>query len=162
MTTSEFKSIFGQHFIHYDVLDDYSNDKLVSSDKGIPNQFAENWHKIRPSDWVRNVSKGTYMKQWKDNDSRRKDASKKLKETWKKNREIMVEHARKNGKHGLFGKLNPFTNKLEYKGKTYYGWRELRENTGVTKHLYKRYYLMGKDPEPRIGCDGPLTGTKYK
>jgi len=39
----------------------------------------------------------------------------------------------------------------------YYGWRELQDKTKVTKHLYKKYYLNGIDPEPRIGCDGPNT-----
>jgi hypothetical protein len=44
---------------------------------------------------------------------------------------------------------------LEYKGVVYYGWRELKEATGVTKHLYNKYYLNGVDPESRIGANGP-------
>ena len=48
---------------------------------------------------------------------------------------------------------------VENKGKTYYGWRELQEGTGVTKHLYKKYYLNGIDPETRIGANGPVKGT---
>lgn len=35
---------------------------------------------------------------------------------------------------------------LEYNGKIYRGYVELEEKTGVTKHLYKKYYLNGIDP----------------
>jgi len=42
----------------------------------------------------------------------------------------------------------------------YYGWRDLLEKTKVTKHLYKKYYMKGIDPEFRIGCDGPISKTK--
>lgn len=48
---------------------------------------------------------------------------------------------------------------LENNGKIYYGWRELQETTGVTKHLYNKYYLNGIDPEKRIGANGPAKGT---
>lgn len=49
--------------------------------------------------------------------------------------------------------------RLEYKGIVYLGWNELLEKTGVSKHLYKKYYLNGIDPEPRIGKDGPQPST---
>lgn len=64
-----------------------------------------------------------------------------------------------NGKHGMFGKLNPRALLIEYKGVEYYSWRELKEATGVTKFLYKRYYLTGFDPTSRIGKDGPVAAT---
>jgi hypothetical protein len=41
-------------------------------------------------------------------------------------------------------------NKIEYKGKFYYGWKELEESTGVTRRLYQRFYLNGYDPEPNV------------
>ena len=44
----------------------------------------------------------------------------------------------------------------------YYGWRELQETTNVTKHLYKKYYLKGIDPESRIGCNGPNPNINMK
>lgn len=70
--------------------------------------------------------------------------------------------------HRLLRELDPEHNKgsnrarattIEYKGKTYYGWRELQENTGVSKHLYKKYYINGMDPEERIGKNGPVPGS---
>ena len=80
-----------------------------------------------------------------------------MKKTWEDNYESMAANARKNGKHGMFGKLHPRALLLEYKGVNYYGWRELKEATGVSKDLYKKYYLNGVDPEPRIGKDGPAS-----
>ena len=125
------------------------------------NHPASQWHKTRPDEWVKNVSQGVSMKQWKNNDVRRKSHSNKFKETWENNREKMTEQARQNGRHGLTGKDIHNTLDIEYKGVVYYGYRELKEVTGVSKHLYNKYYLKGIDPEPRIGKDGPVKGTKY-
>lgn len=46
--------------------------------------------------------------------------------------------------------------KIEYYGVTYTGWRELHEATGVSKHLYKKYYMKGINPNGRIGKNGPV------
>ena len=46
--------------------------------------------------------------------------------------------------------------RIEYNGKEYVGGRELLEATGVSKHLYKKYYLKGEDPSDRIGKNGPV------
>jgi tRNA U38,U39,U40 pseudouridine synthase TruA len=59
----------------------------------------------------------------------------------------------------MVGKLSPRALLLEYKGVEYYGWQELKEATGVTKDLYRKYYLNGIDPEPRIGKNGPAQST---
>lgn len=126
--------------------------------KGL-NHPASQWE--RTDEYRENVSQGVLMKQWKDNDVRRKAHSIKMKETWENNRELMTENARQNGRHGLSGKDIHNTLDIEYKGVVYYGYRELKEVTGVSKHLYNKYYLKGIDPEPRIGKDGPVKGTKY-
>jgi len=129
----------------------------------LENKAAQKWHANRPDEWVENVRNGVLSKQWKDNDLRRESHSKKMSETWQNNYEYMAEQARKNGNHGLVGKDNPATLALEYKGEVYYGWLDLKKNTGVTKHLYKTYYLNGIDPEERIGKTGPTAkGSKYK
>ena len=98
-------------------------------------------------------------KQWENNEKRKKSCSQKMKSTWKNNYEIMAENARENGRHNMFGKLSPRALLLEYKGVEYYGWRELKEATSVTKDLYRKYYLNGIDPEPRIGKNGPTPST---
>lgn len=45
--------------------------------------------------------------------------------------------------------------RIEYRGVVYVGWRELLEATGVSKHLYNKYYAKGIDPSDRIGKNGP-------
>lgn len=40
---------------------------------------------------------------------------------------------------------------LEYKGDYYLGYDELEIKTGVSRHLYKKYYMNGIDPVPFIG-----------
>ena len=121
---------------------------------------ASQWE--RTEQYCDNVRDAVLTKQWKDNDSRRESHSKKMTETWENNYEHMAEQARKNGRHGMKGKDIHNTLDIEYKGVVYYGWSELKEKTGVSKHLYKKYYEKGIDPEPRIGKDGPVRGTKYK
>lgn len=39
---------------------------------------------------------------------------------------------------------------LEYKGVIYKGYDSLKESTGVSKHLYQKYYLNNIDPTPYI------------
>lgn len=86
---------------------------------------------------------------------RKESVSKTMSKLWVDRYDEMAENARKNGNHGLTGKDCPNTLLLEYNGIEYYGWRELQEATGVTKHLYKKYYLRGIDPTGRIGKNGP-------
>ena len=95
---------------------------------------------------------------WSNNSSRKLKHSETMKQKWADGK-ITADTARQNGNHGHLGKDVHNVIELEYKGKTYYGWRELQEGTGVTKHLYKKYYLNGIDPETRIGANGPVKGT---
>jgi hypothetical protein len=121
-------------------------------------QQLREWHMNRPKEWSDNVS-AAVKKSYENNEDLRRLRSEQMKDTWDKNKKRMTETARINGKHNQFGKLNHNSIEIEYKGTIYYGWRELQENTSVTKHLYKKYYLNGVDPEPRIGKDGPAVGT---
>ena len=132
----------------------------IENGLGMINDLAIEWHKTRPDSWLEGM-RVSGLKQWKDNDARRKSHSIKMKETWEKNRKFMTESARQNGRHGLSGKDIHNTLDIEYKGVIYYGYKDLMENTAVSKHLYNKYYLNGIDPEPRIGKDGPVKGTKY-
>ena len=112
--------------------------------------------------WKRDENFKKYMseyiteKQWKNNDERRKLHSELMKNRWKNNYEKMRSNAILNGRHGQKGKEVHNTLELDYKGKMYYGYRELKEATGVSKHLYRKYYLKGIDPEFRIGTNGPI------
>lgn len=51
---------------------------------------------------------------------------------------------------------------IEYLGKIYRGWQNLFDETGVTKHLYKKYYLNGIDPLLRKGASGPANKFNMK
>lgn len=42
------------------------------------------------------------------------------------------------------------TKELEYQGRKYFGFDELKTLTGVSYHLYTKYYLNGIDPTPFI------------
>ena len=110
--------------------------------------------KTDPKKWSE-ICKKSAEKQWKNAEQRKKKHSEQLKEYWTNNYNSMSEKSRKNGKHGMFGKLHQRSLLIEYKGVEYYGWRELKEATGITKKLYIKYYLNGIDPEPRIGKNGP-------
>jgi hypothetical protein len=52
--------------------------------------------------------------------------------------------------------LNHISKEIEYNGQIYFGWRELKDSTRISKYLYKTFYLKGLDPTPRIGKDGPV------
>lgn len=102
--------------------------------------------------------KNGVKRSWIANMERKQSHSDSMKEKWASGK-LSAETSRKNGNHGHLGKDVHNSKIIEYKGKTYYGWRELQEGTGVTKHLYNKYYLNGIDPETRIGANGPMKGT---
>jgi hypothetical protein len=114
------------------------------------------WHKNEATKEYYDNKAKSVKESWMNNDERKKQHSENMKERWSSGK-ITTEIARKNGQHGLKGKDIHNTIKIEYKGNFYYGWRDLLEKTKVTKHLYKKYYLNNIDPEPRIGCDGPVS-----
>lgn len=119
------------------------------------NHPSHHWHKNEASQDYYENKRISVLESWMNDDERRKQHSVKMKERWLSGK-ITAETARKNGQHGLKGKDIHNTLEIEYKGVIYYGWRDLQEKTNVTKHLYKKYYLNGKDPEFRIGCNGPI------
>jgi hypothetical protein len=67
-----------------------------------------------------------------------------------------LEHARKASKAGIEAYREKNKYKIEYKGKFYYSWSNFERETGVSTHLYKKYYKNGIDPEFRVGTNGPL------
>jgi hypothetical protein len=137
---------------HYNFVT-YGVDNPMFGLKG-ENHPSHHWHKnVATQENYDRISKGV-KESWVKSDSRKKKHSESMKDKWSSGK-ITTEQARKNGSHGMKGKQIHNTLDIEYKGVIYYGWRELLEKTKVTKHLYKKYYLNGMDPEPRIGCDGP-------
>lgn len=121
-------------------------------------QFIENLKLNHPSKInvkkFSDVSRENALNSWKNADERRRDTSERMKKLWLTGK-LTKEHSRMNGRHNLFGKNNHKTLKIEYKNEIYWGWNELKEKTGVSKALYKKYYLNNIDPEYRIGKNGP-------
>ena len=118
------------------------------------NHPSSYWHKNVATKKYYDNKKIGVLESWMNDSDRRKQHSEKMKERWI-NGKLTADISRKNGQHGLSGKDIHNTLEIEYKGVLYFGWKELLEKTKVTKHLYKKYYLNGVDPEPRIGKDGP-------
>jgi hypothetical protein len=113
------------------------------------------WHKNQATQQYYDKKRKSVLESWMNDDERRKQHSKKMKERWSSGK-ITPEMSRKNGNHGLKGKDVHNSIAIEYKGVIYYGWRELKEQTKVSKHLYTKYYLNGIDPESRIDSNGPI------
>lgn len=122
------------------------------------NHPSHHWHKnIATKEYYEKKKKGV-MESWMNNEVRKRKHSQTMKDKWL-NGKITPEMAKKNGQHGLKGKDIHNTLEIEYKNVIYYGWRELKEKTGVSKSLYNKYYMNGIDPESRIGSNGPKPKT---
>ena len=50
--------------------------------------------------------------------------------------------------------------RIEYNGTVYIGWQELKDATGITRKLYKKYYATGIDPISRINACGPIKSAR--
>jgi len=112
-------------------------------------------HPSNKQAWRDTVSEIVFS-HWENNEERRKATSNKMKENWIKNKEKLLEHNRNISKIGALASKEKNSTKIEYKGEIYNGWKELKEKTKVTKHLYEKYYINRIDPSFRIGANGPL------
>jgi len=120
--------------------------------------LSENHHSKRIPDWSQRVSNQVYNV-WKDNDERRAQAAVSMKQKqqqWKRQPGYYQEQRRRS-KVGSQRSKQLHAQRLEYKGKTYLGYNDLFQSTGVSKHLYQKLYKNGIDPTFRIGKDGPLS-----
>lgn len=117
-------------------------------------EFLSANHPSKVTDhWCEFVSESIRLS-WENDTDRKIKTSERMKRLWSEGK-LKKEQARINGNHGLKGKDVHNTLEIEYNGVVYYGWRELKEITGVSKALYTKYYLNGLDPTPRIGKNGP-------
>ena len=124
--------------------------------------MKENHPSKNNPEWCGNIS-NIVTEHWKGNIKRRKQTSKTIKNYWENNREKMLKIARENGdKSNCIGRNSPMSPNLnlEYNGQYYWSYKELKEKTGCSKHLYLKYYKQGIDPTPRMGKDGPVSKQK--
>jgi len=83
----------------------------------------------------------TGRKSWKNRS--KKEATDKMVAGYKKllkTPEGMAQHIEKSKKGAQAAKLVIAT-KIRYNGKTYFGWKELKDQTGVSKYMFKKYSL---------------------
>lgn len=122
--------------------------------------LSEHHHSKRIEGW-NNLMSDLVFENWKNNKERRAKTSQHFKDLWKDEdyRKARTETNKINAKKGAYAAKLAKSNRLEYMGKIYLGYKELYDNTGVTKLLYQKYYLKGFDPSDRIGSNGPLPKT---
>lgn len=118
-------------------------------------QFLREYHPSKQEIWRKKVSERV-LKDWENNEKRRNSMKDALKKWREENPNQLLTNCRKNAKMGGQASKQKLASKIEYKGKIYLGWKELYEMTGISKFLYKKFYLKGFDPSDRIGCDGPI------
>jgi|LakMenEpi06Jul12_1017403.scaffolds.fasta_scaffold00518_1 hypothetical protein len=116
--------------------------------------FTENHPSKRFSNWGDKMSK-IIEESWKEDEIRRENMKRRMGQWRIENPEKSKQISINNLPKPMFGKDNPVSKRIEYKGNFYYGWRELMEQTGVSKHIYEKYYLNNIPFEHRIGSNGP-------
>jgi hypothetical protein len=104
--------------------------------------------------WGEKVSLSN-KKSWANNNVRRIATAEKRRQIFERDKPQVLQHLKSISKKGAEAAKQKIAIRIEYKGKIYCGWSELKQQTGVSKHLYKKYYLEGIDPEYRIGANGP-------
>jgi 5-methylcytosine-specific restriction endonuclease McrA len=120
------------------------------------NFLRKNHHSKRIENWNNKMSE-VINATWENNEQRRQETSERMKKTWQgKHRESLLKNNRKISKIGAQAAKLVVSKKIEYKGHIYIGWQELLNETGISKFLYKRFYLKGFDPSDRIGKNGPI------
>lgn len=121
--------------------------------------LKDNHHSKRIPGWNQKVRE-LVTANWEDNIERRKSTSDNMKKLWHDRgdemRASLLEHNRKIAKKGARAAKDVLAKRIDYKGKVYIGWKHLLDETGISKHLYKKYYLRGIDPCDRIGKNGPV------
>lgn len=105
--------------------------------------------------YIKKLSK-SIKSSWEDSDERRHETSNTIKKYYQDNKEKIDSRLRGMSKYAAMKSAKVVSKRIEYKGKVYIGWRQLRDETGVSKHLYNKYYLNGIDPEFRINTNGPI------
>lgn len=99
-------------------------------------------------------------KSWQNDECRRIKTSNEMKEYHKNKKaedlnSYLIEQKRRaiNGAQKAKEKVSK---RIIYNGNEYLGWLELETKTGLSKHLYNRFYVNGIDPSFRIGKNGPM------
>jgi len=99
-------------------------------------------------------------KGWESDNERKATHSKRMKDFHNKQKsENFESYMKKQKERSLLGNIKSkekCLKKISFEGKDFLGWDDLEQQTGMTKHLYKKYYKKGINPSFRIGKDGPM------
>lgn len=118
-------------------------------------------HPSKKNSWRISVSKAVYS-HWEENKKRKQKMSEMVKKRWRDDPDAARKIAIQNLPEPMIGEKNGMVKRIEYNGEYYWGWRELLEKTGCTKHLYNKYYKKGENPLKRKGCNGPIKGKESR
>jgi len=123
------------------------------------NFLKENHPSKQNPEWITKVTEGVY-KQWEDAVERREAQSERMNDLnakRKENYDQYLKEQRERSKSGAQKSKEKTALRIEYNGETYLGWNDFKEATGISKHLYKKFYANGIDPAFRVGKDGVMT-----
>jgi hypothetical protein len=118
-------------------------------------KFLKEHHPSKKESWKKAVSERV-LRDWENNIKRRESIKDIFKKWREENPEKHIENCRRNAKLGGIASKEKLSKKIEYKGEIFQGWNSLLKETGISKHLYQKYYLKGFDPCDRIKSNGPV------
>lgn len=114
--------------------------------------MKENHHAYRIKDWGEKMS-AVVKKTWEDAEERKKQFSSSMKAKqaeWKKDPNYYSEQIRR-AKKGAAAMIESCAKRIEYNGEEYLSWKTFTEETGISRHLYNKFYKFGIDPAFRVG-----------
>lgn len=109
-----------------------------------------------PETWAEKC-RAQALKAWSGNEERRRATSTHKKMMWAdpEYARKQAEKLRARSKIAAEKSAEKCRKQLEYNGVVYDGWAALKQQTGITRELYNKYYINGIDPTDRIGKNGP-------
>lgn len=127
--------------------------------------LSENHSSVTNSEWSEKVSQ-SLKKNWENDIERKQKASEALKKYNDKRRNEdpvgWLKEQKRRSKLGAQAAKKVLQKDIEYYDKVYKGWDGLKEQTGVSKFLYNKFYKNGIDPTFRIGKDGPMDSNEIQ
>jgi len=139
---------------HYDI-----GSRVYSKARIRHSQFLKDNHPAHRIDgWNEKMSR-LVTQSWVGADERRKKWSEsmaKKQAEWRQDPNYFAEQKRRAAAGGR-ASAEVVSARVEYNGVDYVGWDSLKSATGITPHLYKKYYKYGIDPIFRVGKDGNMS-----
>lgn len=144
------------HKMSYGNTTDYFSGKDYSWHRKRHSKFLSAHHWTKTEQGRKRMSE-RLLKDWEENYDARRKRTRETYAKWRnENLEKSNEHLKRIAPAGARAAAAVVTKKIEYNGKTYLGWKGLKDETGISKHLYNRFYIHGIDPAFRVNKDGVM------